>query len=154
MFTLTRSNIGNARIAGLEDDLGLEGNQYGNAVSLLYATYVPLELPCAILLKVIGPKYLLSFCTVAWGLICLCTGFVQNWQGLYTCRLLLGLFEAGLIPCINVYLGMVYNKEERGKRYDGEHSDSGVAKLTLPDHPSFSHLALFRRRLVEFWPSD
>ncbi|KAK8240199.1 high-affinity nicotinic acid transporter [Phyllosticta capitalensis] len=116
LANLDRSNIGNARIAGLEDDLGLEGNQYGNAVSLLYATYVPLELPCAILLKVIGPKYLLSFCTVAWGLICLCTGFVQNWQGLYTCRLLLGLFEAGLIPCINVYLGMVYNKEERGKR--------------------------------------
>lgn len=27
-----------------------------------------------------------------------------------------GLFEAGLIPCIDVYIGMVYKKSERGKR--------------------------------------
>lgn len=100
----------------MPDEIGLTGNQYGNAVTLLYATYVPFELPVAVLLKVIGPKYLLTFCAVAWGLVCLCTGFIQNWQGLYTCRLLIGFFEAGLIPCINVYLGMVYKKSERGKR--------------------------------------
>jgi MFS family permease len=41
---------------------------------------------------------------------------IQNWKGLYACRLLIGLFEAGLIPCINVYLGWVYRKSERGKR--------------------------------------
>jgi MFS family permease len=29
---------------------------------------------------------------------------------------LIGLFEAGLIPCIDVYLGWVYKKSERGKR--------------------------------------
>jgi MFS family permease len=29
---------------------------------------------------------------------------------------LIGLFEAGLIPCINVYLGWVYKKSERGQR--------------------------------------
>ena len=41
---------------------------------------------------------------------------VENVGGLYTVRLLIGLFEAGLIPCINVYLSMVYKKGERGKR--------------------------------------
>lgn len=117
LLWLCRSNIGNAQIAGMPDELGLTGNQYGNAVTLLYATYVPFELPVAVMLKVIGPKYLLTFCAAAWGLVCLCTGFIQNWQGLYTCRLLIGFFEAGLIPCINVYLGMVYKKSERGKRY-------------------------------------
>jgi MFS family permease len=44
------------------------------------------------------------------------SAFIQNWQGLYACRLLIGLFEAGLIPCINVYIALVYNKSERGKR--------------------------------------
>jgi MFS family permease len=28
----------------------------------------------------------------------------------------MGLFEAGLIPCINVYIALVYKKSERGKR--------------------------------------
>lgn len=44
------------------------------------------------------------------------TAFIQNWQGLYACRLLIGFFEAGLIPSINVYIGSVYKKSERGKR--------------------------------------
>jgi MFS family permease len=35
---------------------------------------------------------------------------------LYACRLLIGFFEAGLIPCVNVYLAWVYKKSERGKR--------------------------------------
>ncbi|KAK5094662.1 hypothetical protein LTS08_008518 [Lithohypha guttulata] len=42
--------------------------------------------------------------------------FIQDYRGLYACRLLIGFFEAGLIPCINVYLGWVYKKSERGKR--------------------------------------
>ncbi|KAK7561620.1 high-affinity nicotinic acid transporter [Phyllosticta citricarpa] len=127
LANLDRSNIGNARIAGMPQDLGLTGNQYGDAVTLLYATYVPFEAPVAVLLKIIGPKHLLSFCAVAWGLICLCTGFIHNWQALYACRLLLGLFEAGLIPCINVYLGLVYNKNERGKRSSVIFAFSAVA---------------------------
>lgn len=32
-------NIGNARLYGLEEDLGLEGNQYQVAVSILFVTY-------------------------------------------------------------------------------------------------------------------
>lgn len=44
------------------------------------------------------------------------TGFIQSWKGLYSCRLLIGLFESGLIPSINVYIAMVYKKSERGKR--------------------------------------
>ncbi|GAB7353472.1 hypothetical protein MBLNU459_g3928t2 [Dothideomycetes sp. NU459] len=93
LANLDRSNIGNAKTAGLATDIHLKGNQYGNAVTLLYATYVPFEGPAAVLLKIIGPQYLLSFCAFAWG-----------------------FFEAGLIPCINVYISMVYKKEERGKR--------------------------------------
>lgn len=61
-----RSNIGNAQIAGLPQDLGLVGNQYGNAVTLLFATYVPFEGPAAVLLKITGPRHLLTFCCLAW----------------------------------------------------------------------------------------
>lgn len=97
-------------------DIGLTGNQFGTAVTLLYATYVTIETPVAILLKIIGPKYLLTFIAFSWGCVTLGMGFIENWWALYTCRLLLGFFEAGLIPCIDVYIGLVYKREERGKR--------------------------------------
>ncbi|KGO54610.1 Major facilitator superfamily domain, general substrate transporter [Penicillium expansum] len=116
MANLDRSNIGNANTAGLQEDLGLVGNQFGTATTLLYATYVPFEGPIAVLLKIIGPKPLLSTCAFCWGITTLGMAFIQNWQGLYACRLMTGLFEAGLIPCINVYIALVYKKSERGKR--------------------------------------
>ncbi|KAH0844940.1 hypothetical protein AYO21_04136 [Fonsecaea monophora] len=113
---LDRSNIGNAKVAGMDVDIGLVGNQFGTATTLLFATYVPFETPVAVLLKIVGAKPLLSVCAFSWGIACLGMGFIQDYKGLYACRLLIGAFEAGLIPCINVYLGLVYKKEERAKR--------------------------------------
>ena len=44
------------------------------------------------------------------------TGFIQNVGGLYATRLILGACEAGLFPCLNLYLTMVYRREEQAKR--------------------------------------
>jgi MFS family permease len=53
---------------------------------------------------------------LGWGVVCVGMGFVKNINQLYACRLLIGLFEAGLIPCINAYFGMVYLRSEMSKR--------------------------------------
>lgn len=101
---------------GLPEDLSLKGNEFGNAVTVFFATYVTFETPCSVALKIVGPKNLLSFCMLAWGAVCLGMGFITNAPQLYACRILLGLFEAGLIPCINAYIGMVYLRSEMSMR--------------------------------------
>ena len=116
LSNLDRSNLGNANVTSMPADIGLVGNQFGTAVTLFYATLVPAEAPMGVLLKIIGPHYLLSFCAFSWGLTTLCMGFIQNAAGLYTCRLFLGLFEAAIAPCFDTYIGSVYKKDERGKR--------------------------------------
>ena len=40
---LDRVNIGNARIFGLEDDLGLTGTQYNTALTIFFVPYVVFE---------------------------------------------------------------------------------------------------------------
>lgn len=35
MATLDRNNLGNANIAGMSEEIGLVGNQFGTAVTLL-----------------------------------------------------------------------------------------------------------------------
>lgn len=97
---------------GLPEDLGLVDNQFGNAVTVFYATYVAFETPLTVAMKMIGAKNILSLCMLGWGAVCLGTGFVKNAHQLYACRIVLGIFEAGLIPCINAYIGMVYLKSE------------------------------------------
>lgn len=118
---------GATNIMGLPEDLNLKGNEFGNAVTLFFATYVAFETPCSIALKIVGPKHLLSACMLGWGIVCLGTGFVKNVHQLYACRLLLGFFEAGLIPCINAYIGMVYLKSEMSMRSAVYYSFSACA---------------------------
>lgn len=124
---LDKTNIGNAEAAGMSDDLGLVGNQYGNVVSLLFVTYVIFETPIAISLKYVGAKYGLSFLCLFFGITCLCTSFVQGYHSLLACRMLLGLFESGIIPVINVYLGMLYTRNEMAKRCSAVYCASAAA---------------------------
>lgn len=116
LSNLDRSNLGNASVTSMPADIGLVGNQLGTAVTLFYATLVPAEAPMGVLLKMIGPHYLLSFCAFSWGLTTFSMGFIHNATGLYTCRLFLGLFEAAVAPCFDTYIGCVYKKHERAKR--------------------------------------
>ncbi|SPN99133.1 related to high affinity nicotinic acid permease [Cephalotrichum gorgonifer] len=127
LANLDRNNLGNANIMGLPEDLNLKGNQFGNAVSIFFATYVVFEAPCSIILKPIGPRYLLSVCMLGWGAVCLSMAFVKNANQLYACRLLLGLFEASLIPCINTYAGMVYLRSEMSIRSAIYYAFSAIA---------------------------
>lgn len=53
-----RANIGNANLTGFSDDLGLVNNQYGAAVSVVYATYVLFEPVWVLLLRIITPRIL------------------------------------------------------------------------------------------------
>ncbi|KIW02884.1 uncharacterized protein PV09_05934 [Verruconis gallopava] len=113
---LDRVNIGNARLYGLEKDLGLHGNQYQTAVSLLFVTYILSELPSNLVIKKFRPSRWIAFITTSWGIIATLTGIVQGYAGLIACRLLLGLFEGGLFPGMTIYLTMFYTKRELALR--------------------------------------
>lgn len=113
---LDRVNIGNARLYGLEEDLGLEGDQYQIAVSVLFVTYVLSELPSNLVIKRFTPSRWLSFITFGWGVVATCTGLTQNYAGLLACRVILGALEGGLFPGLTIYLTMFYTKREYGLR--------------------------------------
>ncbi|RSL92677.1 hypothetical protein CEP52_013680 [Fusarium oligoseptatum] len=44
------------------------------------------------------PSLWIAIMTTTWGIVLLCTGFVQNYAGLLVCRVLLGVTEAGFFP--------------------------------------------------------
>ncbi|OCF36238.1 hypothetical protein I316_02111 [Kwoniella heveanensis BCC8398] len=115
---LDRGNIGNANIAtpSLSKSLGLNAQQYSACVSVVYATYVVFEPVWANLLKILTPKVVLAGSAVCWGGITLGTAWAHNYHGLLAIRILLGAFEAGLFPCISVYIFMNYRREEVGRR--------------------------------------
>lgn len=113
---LDRVNIGNARLYGLEDDLGMKGNQFQTAVSILFVTYILSELPSNLVIKQFKPSRWLAFLTTSWGIVATLTGIVQSYGGLIACRLVLGALEGGLFPGLTIYLTLFYTKRELALR--------------------------------------
>jgi sugar phosphate permease len=110
-------NIGNARLYGLEEDLGMSKDQFQIAVSVLFVTYVLSEVPSNLILKhYVSPSRWISSITVAWGLIATLMGLCHNYPSLIACRLLLGLVEGGLFPGCAIYLTFFYTKRELALR--------------------------------------
>jgi MFS family permease len=77
---------------------------------------VTFETPAAIVMKKFTPRLMLTVICIIWSITTIFTGFIHNVGGLYATRLILGTCEAGLFPCLNLYLTMVYRREEQAKR--------------------------------------
>jgi len=69
MSFLDRGNIGNARLAGLEKDLGLVGNQYAWTLTIFFFSYAAFEVPSNLLLKRLRPSVWLPLIMIAWGTV-------------------------------------------------------------------------------------
>ncbi|CAH0002847.1 unnamed protein product [Clonostachys byssicola] len=96
---IDRANIGNAKIEGMVEDLGMTGVQYNTVLSIFFVPYVLFEIPSNILLKKFKrPSTYLGILTFCWGIVMTCTGLVRNFGGLMATRVLLGIFEAGFFP--------------------------------------------------------
>ncbi|KAJ0163020.1 putative transporter [Colletotrichum tanaceti] len=113
---LDRSNVGNARIEGLTEDLHMSGNQYLTGLTLYFIGYVLFEIPCNIILKRTTPRFWLPTLTVAWGIVATLMGIVTNMAGFFVARFFLGVTESGLFPGVVYYFSMWYKRRERQYR--------------------------------------
>jgi MFS family permease len=93
-----RTNIGNAKIEGMEKSLGMKGNQYNIAIFVFNIPYVLLDIPSNLMLRKVQPAYWLGSMMFCWGVVTIGQGLSKNFAGLVACRTLMGVFEAGFVP--------------------------------------------------------
>ncbi|KAH7406837.1 major facilitator superfamily domain-containing protein [Phaeosphaeria sp. MPI-PUGE-AT-0046c] len=113
---IDRTNVGNAKILGLEKDIHINDHQYAIGLCVFYATYIASELPSNLVLKKMSPKIWLPLLTAVWGLLTMCLGFVRNFASFVTIRALLGVAEGGLLPGMVLYLSQFYRRNELALR--------------------------------------
>ncbi|EAU85992.2 hypothetical protein CC1G_03015 [Coprinopsis cinerea okayama7 len=131
---LDRSNIGNAKIIGLVEDLKISPPEYNTALALYFVAYVIFEVPANIVyasfhavrhlvlnlslfrLKRFNPQVWLPTLTFAWGTVTVFQGFVTNKASLFAVRFLLGITEAGLFPGVIYVFSVYYRRHERSWR--------------------------------------
>ncbi|KAH7072943.1 MFS nicotinic acid transporter-like protein Tna1 [Paraphoma chrysanthemicola] len=113
---LDRTNIGNAKVDGLQEDLGMTNGQYNASLTIFFVSYSVFEPLTNVLLKRLRPSVFLPIIMVWWGICMTCMGLVHNYAGLMTARWWLGVAEAGLFPGVNYYLSCWYKRSEFGIR--------------------------------------
>ncbi|GAA5901314.1 hypothetical protein JCM6882_007744 [Rhodosporidiobolus microsporus] len=113
---IDRANIGNARLAGLERDLGMTGYDYNILLTSFYVAYVVFEFPCQMLNKWAGPGRSIPVLAFCFGLLTFVVAYCPNFGSVVAVRFLLGIAEGAIFPGITLYLSRFYRKDELGLR--------------------------------------
>ncbi|KAM7223123.1 Major facilitator superfamily domain containing protein [Rhypophila decipiens] len=113
---LDRSNIGNARIAGMSKDLDLSSSQFSMIIVVFYISYIPASPLGNMLVVRTRPSILLPFLVVSWGIITCGQGLAKTYPQLIVLRVLMGALETSLQPACIMLLSSWYRPSEQAKR--------------------------------------
>jgi MFS family permease len=134
---IDKANIGNARLAGLEEDLGLRGNDYNAINSIFYISYIVFGFPSNLACKMIGPGWYLPALTLAFEITSIGNAYVRNFSEMAGVRFLLGMFEAGLMPGTTYYVVNIFSPNYRIRPC--------LANNMLPAYTSLHNMAVISK---------
>ncbi|KAH0556320.1 hypothetical protein GP486_005752 [Trichoglossum hirsutum] len=115
LSVLDRSNIGNARVAGMSASLHLTSTRYEWLLTAFYIAYIVFQ--WFVLMWKVIPAHIWAACTVlAWGIVATLQSTTTTFVGEVICRFLLGMAEAGFGPGVPYLLSFFYLRREIGFR--------------------------------------
>ncbi|KAG6318069.1 hypothetical protein E4U22_005709 [Claviceps purpurea] len=110
---LDRSNIGNAKIAGMDIDLQTtppRSDWYEWALTAFYVSYISFEW-MSLLFKIFPAHVIISLAVLTWGIAASLQAIAPSYPVLIALRVLLGIGEAGFAG-IPFYLSFFFRREE------------------------------------------
>ncbi|KAG4436142.1 hypothetical protein IFR05_008385 [Cadophora sp. M221] len=110
---LDRNNFTNARLGGLEDDIGLTDHQYNTALMIMYVGYLLFQFPSNVILsRFPRPGIYLGVAALIWGGVSACMASVHSYGGVIAVRFFLGFAEAPFFPGALLMLTSWYARSE------------------------------------------
>ncbi|WVQ65513.1 uncharacterized protein L199_003689 [Kwoniella botswanensis] len=113
---LDKSSLSYAAVFDIQKEANLVGNQYSWLNSIVYFAQLGLQPVSSYALIAFPIKYWVTFNMLAWSIVTVCTGAAKNFTGLIICRLLLGIFEATILPSFIFLTQMWYTRREQSFR--------------------------------------
>ncbi|KAL1956421.1 hypothetical protein VTO42DRAFT_7307 [Malbranchea cinnamomea] len=123
---LDRSNLANAYVSGMREDLGFKGNQFNQINTIFTVGYILGQVPSNLALYYIKPRYFFPGMMLCFGALTMITASVKNPQSIMAIRFFLGLAESSTFAGTHYILGSWYTAHELGKR-SGIFTASGLA---------------------------
>ncbi|MBR0717313.1 MFS transporter [Bradyrhizobium liaoningense] len=125
---LDRINIGFAQLQ-MKQTLPFSDATYGLGAGIFFVGYMIFEVPSNLLLERIGVRKTMLRIMFAWGVVAAAMAFVQTPFQFYVARFLLGIFEAGFLPGVILYLTYWYPSAKRGQVMATFMSATAIAPL-------------------------
>ncbi|RYO82225.1 hypothetical protein DL766_006358 [Monosporascus sp. MC13-8B] len=123
---LDRSNLNNAYVSGMREDLNFVGNQLNVINTCFTVGYIVGQIPANLSLHYIKPRYFFPACMVVWAGLTMITASVSKPQSIMAIRFFQGIAEATTFVGTHYILGSWYTERELGKR-SGIFTASGLA---------------------------
>ncbi|KAF9586105.1 hypothetical protein BGW38_009640 [Lunasporangiospora selenospora] len=113
---LDRGNMSNALTDDLMLDLNINLNTVTLGTTIFILFFCAFEIPSNMVIRRVGPHRWIPFLMCLWGLATAAQVFLKDKVSFFICRALVGLFEAGYIPGIAIYLTTYYKRKEMALR--------------------------------------
>ncbi|KAJ4299366.1 hypothetical protein N0V90_004611 [Kalmusia sp. IMI 367209] len=95
---IDQTNITNAYVSGMQEDLKLFGNELNYFTTYFNIGYMVMLYLSCIIISHFGPSRWLPACELIWGILTCCLSTVTSYKQVYGLRFLIGLFEATAWP--------------------------------------------------------
>ncbi|KAJ8070974.1 hypothetical protein OCU04_001329 [Sclerotinia nivalis] len=99
-------------------DLGLGvGNRYSVSILVYTVASVTFQLPATLCVRMCGPRFVFSLITIGFGIITMCTAFINTWEQMVVLRLLLGIAQSAIFPGLSYLISTWYTRKEQQLRF-------------------------------------
>ncbi|KAI0276188.1 MFS general substrate transporter [Russula aff. rugulosa BPL654] len=126
---LDQSNIINAYVSGMKEDLRLHGNQLNYITTSWTVGYVIGQIPSNMLITRVRPSIWIPTMELIWGSLTMCLAASKGFSTLCAVRFFIGLAESTFFPAIQYVIGSWYKDEELAKRSCIFHTASAVGPM-------------------------
>ena len=126
---LDQTNISNAFVSGMKEDLHMNGIQLNLIDTAWTVGYVVGQIPSQIILTKVRPSIWIPSCELVWTLLTFCIAAAKTSNHVIAIRFFVGLVESIFYPAAHTILGAWYKPEELGKRACIFHATSAAAGM-------------------------
>ncbi|KZF18926.1 MFS general substrate transporter [Xylona heveae TC161] len=113
---MDQTNINNAYVAGLKEELGFAGNQLVHLQTIYVVGAVIGQLPFGFIFPYVPMSWLLPALDIGWGVFNLAQFKARGYSDLMAFRFMIGFFESAFFPGVHYVLGSWYRGDEVGRR--------------------------------------
>ncbi|KAI4756362.1 MFS general substrate transporter [Aureobasidium sp. EXF-3400] len=146
---LDRSNIGNAKVAGLSTSLKLSPAQFEWLLTGFYMSYICFEW-MTLLYKIFPPHAYISICVLAWGCLASLQSVSTGFGSILILRILLGISEAAFGPGVPFYLSFFFKRNELAFR-TGLFISAAPLASSFASTLAFAIVKLGKNTAIESW---